>query len=180
MSTLKVNNLQDLGADAVVTNGVVAKAALPSGSVLQVVQTVKTDTFTTSSTSFVDITGLSATITPLSTSSKVLVCVFAQGRHTGANVSATKLLRDSTDILLGDTAGSRTRSSKAEFTNTALHSVTHDLMYLDSPSTTSAVTYKIQVRVNANSVQFSATGDDSDASGNSRSTAQIILMEIAG
>ena len=53
----------------------IGDAGLPAGSVLQVVQDVKLDTFTTSSTSFTDVTGLSVDITPSSTSSKVLVLV---------------------------------------------------------------------------------------------------------
>ena len=53
----------------------IGDAGLPAGSVLQVVQTVKTDTFATTSTSFVDITGVSVAITPSSTSSKILIQV---------------------------------------------------------------------------------------------------------
>ena len=76
MSTLRVDNVTDLGDDPVVTAGVVAGGALPAGSILQVVSVTKTDSFTTSSSSFVDITGLSATITPSSASSKILVSSF--------------------------------------------------------------------------------------------------------
>ena len=84
MSLLKVNSLQDLGADAVVTDGVIVSSALPTGSILQVVSTTKTDTFTSTSTSMVDITGLSATITPSSTSSKILVMASVASGNTGS------------------------------------------------------------------------------------------------
>ena len=51
----------------------IPKAALPTGSVLQVVSTTKTDTFSTTSSSYVDITGLSVTLTPTSSTSKLLI-----------------------------------------------------------------------------------------------------------
>jgi hypothetical protein len=57
--------------------GTVPAARLPAGSVLQVVSTVKTDTFTTVSSSYVDVTGLSVSITPTSATSKILVLVQA-------------------------------------------------------------------------------------------------------
>ena len=63
-------------AGTVLTSG--SNADFPAGSVLQVVSTAKSDQFTTSSTSFTDVTGMSATITPTSSSSKILV-IFSVG-----------------------------------------------------------------------------------------------------
>ena len=57
----------------IVSGGKVVTAAQPTGSVLQVVQATKTDTFTTTSSTWTNITGLTATITPTSTSSKILI-----------------------------------------------------------------------------------------------------------
>jgi hypothetical protein len=98
---------------ALITLGANAITALPSGvggKVLQVVQTVKSDTFSSSSATFVDITGLSASITPSSASNKILVMV---SLNIGSNDSGlrlmTKLFRDSTAVFIGDTAGSRER-----------------------------------------------------------------------
>ena len=56
-------------------------ASLIGGKVLQVVSTAKTDTFSTSSTSFTDITGLSVAITPSATSSKILVFLSCTKNH---------------------------------------------------------------------------------------------------
>ena len=82
------------------TGQVIPKAALPTGSVLQVVQApVKTDGFTTTSTSYVDITGMSVSITPISSSSKILI--LANGMLAGvANVGAAfvRLVKNSTAL----------------------------------------------------------------------------------
>ena len=83
-----------------------------SGQVpVQVVSTTKTDTFTTTSTTFTTITGLTASITPRSASSKILIIVDVTGsQEVGVNDAFIGLFRDSTQIALGDAAGSRTLS----------------------------------------------------------------------
>ena len=72
------------------------------GKILQVLQTVKTDTFTTTSTSFVDVTGLSVSITPATTSSKILILVHAYGGNAGTSSAnaLTTLVRDSTEVIV--------------------------------------------------------------------------------
>src|SRR5210317_2064161 len=75
------------------------------GKVLQVVQTVKTDTFSTTTTapSFTDITGLSVSITPSASNSKILVMVSLTAAGLSENIFAMfKLVRGSTDVFLGD------------------------------------------------------------------------------
>ena len=189
MSTLKVNNLQDLGADAVVTNGVVAKGALPSGSVLQVVSTTKTDTFSTSSTSYVDVTGVTASITPISASSKILVIVTAVlGGSTSATSSHAQVLRGATPVNIGDAAGNRIQSTFSQFSDgsgistggwvTGVMGVT---AFLDSPATTSSVTYKLQLQARTSGTAFIGRGgrDINDAL-EARTPTNITLMEIAG
>jgi transcriptional regulator with XRE-family HTH domain len=109
------------------------------GKILQVVSTTKTDTFSTASSSFVDITGLSVSITPTSASSKILVMA-----HITAGVSANSgynlLLRDSTIILQGDAASSRPRISVAVMNTSTYEMQTTPVVFLDSPSTTSSAT----------------------------------------
>ena len=82
------------------TNRIVPRDGLPSGSaggVIQVKQTIKTDTFSTSSTSYVDITGLSVSITPTRSDSKILVECQIYNSNTNA-VNFFRLLRGSTFI----------------------------------------------------------------------------------
>lgn len=118
------------------------------GKVLQVVQTVKTDTFTTTSGTLVDVTGLSVTITPSSTSSKILVFanVWASASYYVGHIG---LFRDSTELGLADAASNRPRSLM-DFVGDNAMMATHGQVlclsahYLDSPSSTSALTYKIK------------------------------------
>jgi len=77
------------------------------GKVLQVVSVTKVDTFTTTSSSYVDVTGLAATITPSSTGSKVLVISNISFSLSTADIVAVQLLRGSTVIGGGTAAGNR-------------------------------------------------------------------------
>jgi len=119
------------------------------GKVLQVVSTTKTDTFTlaTSGNVFTDITGLSATITPSSASSKVYInFAITYGNSTGSIVKA-KLIRGSTDISIGDANGSRQRATVGNYNGVSSTPMIQTMAqnFIDSPSTTSATTYKLQI-----------------------------------
>jgi len=174
--------LEDSDAVQVYTTGWEDVGADPA--ILQVVSTTKTDTFTTSSTTFTDLTGLSATITPSSTSSKVLVYVTVSGFGTaGTNAIHAKILRGATDIAIGDASGSRTRAGFAfgwaptggQVQQAAASSV------LDSPATTSSTTYKVQVRANtAGTAYINRSANDADNTVSARTTSTITLMEVAG
>jgi hypothetical protein len=164
MALIKLNN-QSLTA--------VTSAGLPSGSVLQVVQGTVDAQAVLSSTSFVD-TGVTATITPSSTTSKILVITQHGWTHyqTG-NVVTTfylNVLRGSTSI--GSKAG--TQGGAASSTNYFYGALDGTLNILDSPATTSAVTYKTQVRSGstANNVEMKIS--------NGSGLSSITLMEIAG
>ena len=153
------------------------------GAILQVVSTTKTDTFTTTSTTFTDITGLTATITPSSTSSKIMIFATVSSASTSGTVStAMRLVRDSTAIAVGATAGSRTSvSSDGMSDNGSSQQTILATDFLDSPSTTSAVIYKIQLRANtANTIAVNRSVTDSDAATFARSVSTITLMEVAG
>jgi len=77
-------------------------ATLGAGTFLQAVQTIKTNAFSTTSTSFVDVTDFSVTITPRSTTSKILVLADVSVGHSRDDTNAVlRLLRDSTNIYLG-------------------------------------------------------------------------------
>jgi hypothetical protein len=156
------------------------------GHVLQVVQSTKTDTFSSSSTSYTDVTGLSASITPSSTSSKILVLVNFNASVTATdNWHAYQILRGATAIHIGDTASSRTVASvgTALLTATGSNNVIENFSigYLDSPSTTSATTYKLQGKVQSGqSFVINRSDLDADATYGIRTSSSIILMEVAG
>jgi hypothetical protein len=134
-------------------------AFAPLGTILQVVSTTKTDTFTMSSTTYATITGLTATITPSSATSKILIFVSSNSAADSGSVTNVflQMVRDSTPIGIADAASDRTQSSF--FGNsTALTQQTRDvsLNFLDSPATTSAITYGVQIKASqaVNSVCF--------------------------
>ena len=89
MSTLSVDTIQGQTASSVVK--------IPN-HVIQVKSVAKTDTFSSSSTSFTDVTGLSVAITPSSSSNKILVSVHLMSAATGANSPRFNLVRGSTNI----------------------------------------------------------------------------------
>jgi hypothetical protein len=141
--------------------GTLGKARLPTGSVLQVVQSNLASTFTTTNSSATD-TGLSATITPTSSSSKVLVLLDAHGGQSSGNRSCFYyLVRGSTTIKSADNLA-------PTLSNFNLPMV---LIQLDSPSTASAVTYKIQMATDGVGTVTMKSQDGQISS--------LILMEIA-
>ena len=144
-------------------------------AVVQVVSTFKDDTFITTSNTFVDVTGMSVSITPTSASNKVLVIAALAFGGAGGTQRGLRLMRDSTAIALGASAGGRTQAWYGHGDEPAggLDSVT--VVFLDSPATTSATTYKIQFQTNdSNNVTLNRTG--SLAFYNSAST--ITVMEV--
>jgi len=155
-----------------------------TGGILQVVSTNKTDTFSTTSTSFTDITGLSVTITPSSTSSRIVV--FCDTTITAGGGSGgfygVRLMRDSTAIDIGATAGSRTRASYGSNTQSDDNMTkTGSFNFVDSPATTSAVTYKLQAQVySSGTIYINRQTTDSDSAGYGRFASTITVMEIAG
>lgn len=160
----------------------IARAQLPAGTVLQVVQAFKSDTFTTTSASFTTITGLTASITPSSASNKVLVIMTVTGsQQVNVNDSYVGLFRDSTQIGLGDASGTRIRSSSQLMTSNAGWSTAVTINFVDSPATMSAITYSAQARVNSSGTLYINRGNsDADgALGAGRTMSSLILMEVA-
>lgn len=136
--------------------------------VLQVVQTTKNDTFSTTSTSFVDVTGLTVSITPSSTSSKILVMCSVFGNNQTEFVYM-QLVRNSTNI--GVPSGGSAPSS----TSGTVYQTTMALNWLDSPNTTSATTYKIQARCGSGTAWINRFGFSADVT----CVSSITVMEIS-
>jgi len=147
-------------------------AAIAGGKILQVVSTNKNDVFTTTSGTFVDVTGLSVTITPSAATSKILVLsnVSTFGAPSTSAVRV-QLVRDSTPISVG---GSGTVASDvgANITNTT-NSVAN--VYLDSPATTSATVYKWQIH----GVSGQTVGVNRDTGGTYKTASNIVVLEVS-
>jgi hypothetical protein len=149
-------------------------------SVVQVKSTTKLDTFTTSSTSFTDLTGLSVSITPTSASNKVLiVCNLAIMGQGGTTRSTAQLVRDSTVIGSGTTAGSRISGIAVGNALGGGTIISNSITFLDSPATISATTYKIQVRSNSAGTTYVNRGEeDTDSASFSRVSSTITAFEV--
>ena len=162
MSTLKVNALQDTSGN-------------PLSRVLQAVQTVDTTSTTAiSTTSYTDAGSLSVSITPSATSSKILVFATTnvQAFVSSQEVSAgLRILRGSSEIVEYPYAfvlEAGTSGNGRIFYNT-----NHSAVFLDSPSTTSSTTYKIQLKTYSTSNSMKVTYNQNS----SKST--ILAMEIS-
>lgn len=143
--------------------------------ILQVVETFKADAFTFSSATFVDVTGLSATITPSSTSSKILCVGQINSGTANSEYVIGQLVRGSTVVGSG-TSGTTYNGLVFNPASDSSRIWTLPFMFLDSPSTTSATTYKIQVRGLAAVTQSINRRTLDTAFGGS---SNIILMEIS-
>jgi hypothetical protein len=145
----------------------------PYGTVLQVVSVTKADTFSTSSTSFVDVSGMSASITPRFASSKILVTINTYAGHTADGDILFNMVRDSTALSQGTGA---TFPSTFFARSTAAASVQSAVsIFLDSPNTTLTTNYKLQIRVLTNTGFINRRGADLAFV----PTSSITLMEIA-
>jgi hypothetical protein len=149
--------------------------------VLQVVSTAKTDTFTTTSQTYVDITSLSVTITPTSATSKIYVmAVVSAGANTNINQTHLQLARGGTAIFVGDAAGSRTQASMNAFPSAQAAVVSETMLFLDSPATTSATTYNVQIRANAAGTStVNRSFSDTDNVAAARSASSITVFEVS-
>tara|TARA_R100000654_G_scaffold63017_1_gene90189 strand:+ start:2672 stop:4171 length:1500 start_codon:yes stop_codon:yes gene_type:complete len=147
--TLDVTN--NITAAKAQVNSIIPKNGLPSGAsggIIQIVQTLKTDAFSTTSASFVDITGMSLTITPQSSTSKILIDVIINNGAKAGSIGGVRVLRGSTPVGIS-TAVSSNRVN-ATFSATATNNATVNTFgakFIDSPATTSATTYKLQVYI---------------------------------
>ena len=158
------------------------------GHIVQVKQTAKTDLWsaTPSTGVFVEVTGFSVSITPTTTSSKILVMVDAYvGRHNYQVLGLVK--RNGTTIAVGDTSGTRPRVSfnvngYAGGSNDAYQLLPTGFTYLDSPSSTSACNYTVELSsYGGNTVYFNRSEifqqNANDYDGLPVST--ITVMEVA-
>ena len=151
-----------------------------AAKISQILSTTKTDTFsTTSFPTFVDCTGLTVTITPAAASSKIYVMLSISGG--GMSGFRYQLVRDSTAIAIGTgSIGSRTAASGAGSNRNYDEVENPCANFLDSPSTTSATTYKVQVSTGATGTdsKINATRNDPDSTTGIRTASTITVMEV--
>ena len=153
------------------------------GKVLQVVSAEYTTTGSTTSTTFVT-TGLEASITPSSTSNKILLMASMSLGGSGAvgdNRMNLCFLRNTTEIGVPAASGSRTSVGRTG-PQVASGQVTEEsILYLDSPSSTSAITYKCAFSARSSyTVWINRPHYDPDDATSIRSASTLVLMEIAG
>jgi len=155
-------------ATSAIVSGYVPYANLPAGSVLQVVNGTYASPTVTSSTTYVD-TGVTATITPKFSTSKILVLV--SGNSISANSGASTC---TFELCLANGSNTNLLNLDSQYaTNYNTAGASYSANYLHSPATTSAYTYKLQVKV---------TGGTGVIFGNNYSFGpvnSITLMEIA-
>ena len=159
------------------------EAAAGGGKIGQVLSATKTDTFSTASATWVDLTGMTIDITPAASSSKILVLVTLGSFQTSGNDHRAqgKLIRDTTAIADGDAAtGEECTWAQCGRTGSGTNTQwSASASFLDSPSTTSATTYKVQVQRGpdaAGTVWVNRAGTQDAYQGNTVST--ITVMEV--
>ena len=189
-SRLVVNSVRHTGASAdALTLSSDGKVAFPNntGNILQVVSTTKTDTssFASNTTNtFVDLSGLSVSITPTSASSKILI-EFDVSVAVGTGTVHVRLVRGSTPIAVGDSASNRLQSTVARRSMSSVYSLENTPMsmsFLDSPNTTSATTYKLQGTAGSSyntTYYVNRSSGDSDADYGARVASTITAIEVA-
>ena len=173
MSTLKVSTISPLGTDATktITLGdsagtlAIASGAKTSGfgKIGQIVTVQNTTATSTTSTSFTD-TGMSLAITPTSTSSKVLCQISAGlGNTSSSSDVVVQVLRDTTQVL---------ECARIAFNTGGHGNAQQFFQVLDSPSTVSEITYKLQMKADGGTTRFN------DSASNGNPSSSIILAEI--
>jgi len=188
---VSVGGLPDgiVDTDMLATNAITIPKIGYAGAILQVISATKSNTSSVTGYSWTD-TGLSVSITPSSSSNKILVLA---DMNLGGSVMydiKLRLLRGSTAIGLGDTDGTRPRATRVVNSHVPdnygiYQNLPATIVYLDSPSTTSATTYKIQFASygtnvawlnRSNEHQEDATNSEYDGT----PASFITVMEVSG
>jgi len=186
MSSLKLTadsggGTVELKAPATTTSNAAKVVTLSQnpGMITQVVQAAKTDTASHDTNTWTDISGLSVSITPAATSSKILITGTCYGST--LNLGYIRIMRGSTEIGSGTAAGSRVPCHISfHASGDGNRAEMMALNYLDSPSTTSATTYKLQWRDESGTIYLNRSAADADNAAGGRGVSTITAMEVAG
>jgi hypothetical protein len=156
--------------------------AISHGKILQVVSTTKTDTFSAAiSATWTDVTGLNLSITPTSATSKVLVTVHCPviSNTTNGGQTFLRVTRDGTAIGVGDAAGSRTQIGFGHIVGSSDRDGGTSFQFLDSPASTSALDYQVEVWSLSYTVLINRYSSDANANTYARSSCTITAMEVS-
>lgn len=154
-------------------------------AVVKASSATQTALFTTASTSWVDFTGLSVTVTPTNANSKFFITFTSGfGNDTSNSFQYARLVRNGTAISIGDASGSVTQASCDGGWGTGglqdIYLRPAVVNFVDSPATTSPITYKVQViRTNAGTTYWGRTVSTVDAN-RSAIASTLVVMELAG
>ena len=168
---------------------IIPTAGVPTGGgggIVQVKQTVLDTVFSSNNTNYVDVTGMSVSITPKFNTSKILVMVNLRcSMNQSDRWSSYILLRDSQILFDGTADGSRTQCSlwhiNFEGTGNGNSIGDKNITFLDSPASTSALTYKLQMKVQSGATGYvNRTGNDANADYATRTSSSITVMEVSG
>ena len=154
-----------------------------ASAVLQVLSTAKLDTYSASG-AFATVTGLTVTITPSSASNKILILATVTGCGGGAVQAGYKVqfAGGNSGTFIGATAGLRERVATTNSASSTVETPGNvSIMYLDSPATTSAITYSVQAKgmATGDTVFINRGGTDADSATQSRQASSITVMEIS-
>jgi hypothetical protein len=154
-------------------------AAISTGKVLQVQSLYTANQQTTTSTSFIDVTGMSKSIIPSSTSNKVLVNICFYAAAIPSSKPYFRLMRDSTNLatISQDSITSTFAVANPSSPDTDRDGETFGFTFLDSPNSSSSVTYKLTMATGNSS--YTAYFGRRDINTNTNQGATITLMEIA-
>ena len=160
---IEVGSLGNANDASALTTGTLGTARLPAGSVIQVVSANDNNNTVTSSASFVN-TALAVTITPTSSTSKIyVVATGGLDNNTAGNSGYATITRNGTNLGHVNDGFSTIRSTARSLTPWSAS-------FLDSPATTSPLTYTVQIRASSGSIEFPGSSQ----------TKTITVMEIAG
>lgn len=155
-----------------------------AGKILQVVSATKTDTQTTTSTTPVAVTGLSASITPTTDGNTVLAIVTTTLSNSSASyTSYIHLYKDGSEVTgaRGDSAGSRKLAWSGVRVGSTGEPASVSASYLDTTSGTTSITYQVYFSTeNIGTAVINRTGTDSDGTSYGRFASTITLLEVAG
>jgi len=169
-------------------DGIIQSADLATGvggKILQVKNTIKTDVFSTTSNSYVLVTGLTQAITAASTNNKILINVTLYGGVSEGNyVAGFKLAKDSTAMdgnTIGAASGNNAESGTFRFRqSTDTHSDEASFMFLDTPADTNSHTYGVLMKVFSSTTgRLGTTGTNGNYDQHMRCPCSITLMEVA-
>jgi hypothetical protein len=179
-NTDRTLTLPDSSGTIATTGQAVTRSQLPTGTVLQVVQGIKTDTQTIQTTSWVDV--VSVSITPTSATNRIMIVAMINScQDTSSGQPQFRLDRNGTPIGLGDAAGSRNRITSGVPRTAGDAMINASLIFLDSPATTSALTYKIQANpvTGTAPMYINRTFSDPDQTYAGRAITSIVVMEVS-